>query len=226
MKIKEVEALMMQQGVTDELLHEYEKALRRSGSDYHRQQNCYVFGYNLRETDYAGAIRMVEFGMQRYRFEYPNMIRWGYEMLAHIHRDNGRPELAKPYLEVARKLLQQERGGETCETFLMLRNELTLTSCCWSEELERLYLETDPNDDLIWTFRPNTLLLAMTEYIVAEHRQDAVFMAHARRWMEQLLFDGERTDADQLWERHRMDTSITLTEVQENFLRRIAILKK
>lgn len=225
MKIKEVESLIMQQGVTDELLCEYEKALRRSGSDYHRQQNCYIFGYSLRETDYAGAIRIVAFGMQRYRFEYPNMIRWGYEMLAHIHRDNGRPDLAKPYLALARTLLAQENGGADGGAFLAMRNELTLTSCRWSEDLERLYLETNPEDDLIWTLRPNTLLLAMTEYIVAEHRQDEMFMAHARKWMEQLLFDGEKNDADQLWKRHRVDTSITLTEAQEEFLRRIAILK-
>lgn len=225
MKIKEVEALMMQQGVTDELLHEYEKALRRSGSDYHRQQNCYVFGYSLRETDYAGAIRMMEFGMQRYRFEYPNMIRWGYEMLAHIHRDNGRPDLAKPYLEVAQKLLQQERDGETGETFLLLRNELALTAYRWSEDLEKIYLETDPEGDLIWSLRPNELLLAMAEYIVAEHRTDGAFMAHACAWMARLLFDAAQTEADQLWERHRVDTSIALTEAQADFLRRIGMLK-
>lgn len=65
----------------------------------------------------------------------------------------------------------------------------------------------------------------MAEYIVAEHRADAAFMAHARTRMEQLLFDGEKTEADQLWERHRVDTSITLTETQEDFQRRIGILK-
>lgn len=217
--------MIMQQGVTDELLQEYEKALCRSGSDYHRQQNCYILGYNLRERDYAGALRMVEFGMQRYRFEYSDMIRWGYEMLAHIHQDNGRPELAKPYLALARELLAQERGGSDGGTFIALRNELTLTGCQWSQELEALYLETAPEDDLIWTLRPNSLLLAMTEYLVAEHRQDAAFMEHARQWMVGLLFDTEQNEADKLWERHQVATSIALTQEQETFLRRIGILK-
>lgn len=65
----------------------------------------------------------------------------------------------------------------------------------------------------------------MAEYIVAEHRTDGAFMAHARAWMARLLFDAAQTEADQLWERHRVDTSITLTETQEDFLRRIGILK-
>lgn len=65
----------------------------------------------------------------------------------------------------------------------------------------------------------------MAEYIVAEHRADEAFMAYARVWMVRLLFGAAQTQADQLWERHRVDTSITLTETQEDFLRRIGILK-
>lgn len=225
MKIKEAEELILRDGLTDELLAEYEKALRRSRADYHRQQSCYVLGYNLRERDYAGAIRLVEFAMQRYRFAYPDMIRRGYEMLAHIHRDNGRADLAKPYLQLAKECLARERNGQADSGFLLLQNELTLTACQWSEDVERLYTEIEPEDDLIWTLRPNALLLAMTEYIVAEHRGDEPFMAHARAWMERLLFDREKTGEDRLWERHRVDTSIVLTEVQEAFLRRIGVLK-
>ena len=225
MKLKEAESLILQQGLTDELLQEYEKALRRSRSDYCRQQNCYVLGYELRLRDYPGALRLVEYAMQRYRFEYLDMVRRGYEMLAHIHRDNGRPDLAKPYLAMARQLLLQERGGEGGDTFLSLRNELNLTRYQWSEELERLYLETDAANELIWTLRANGLLLAMAEYIVAEHRGDAAFMVQARERMAQLLVDAEHTEENRLWERHRVDTSIVLTEEQEGFLRRIGLIE-
>lgn len=227
MKIREAEELILREGLTDALLAEYEKALRRSGSDYHRQQNCYILGYNLRERDYLGALRLVEFAMKRYRFTFPGDRRRGYEMLAHIHRDNGRADLAKQYLQVTRELLRQEQRGEPQmgETLELLRNELTLTAYRWSEDLERLYLDTDPEADLIWNLRPNALLLAMAEYLVAEHRQDEVFMAHARAWMERLLFDAEKTEADRLWERHQVDTTILLTPAQEDFLCRIGILK-
>lgn len=227
MKIREAEELILREGLTDELLAEYEKALRRSGSDYHRQQNCYILGYNLRERDYLGALRLVEYAMQRYRFTFPGDRRRGYEMLAHIHRDNGRADLAKQYLQVTRELLRQEQRGEPQmgETLELLRNELTLTAYRWSEDLERLYLDTDPEADLIWTLRPNALLLAMAEYLVAEHRQDEAFMAHARAWMERLLFDAEKTEADRLWERHQVDMTILLTPAQEDFLCRIGILK-
>ena len=162
MKIKEAEGLILREGLTDGLLAEYEKALRRSGSDYNRQQNCYILGYNLRERDYPGAVRLVEFAMQRYRFTFPGDRRRGYEMLAHIHRDNGRADMAKQYLLVARALLAQERRGEgeMGETLLLLQNELTLTAYQWSADLERIYLDTDPEDDLIWTLRSKSLLLA------------------------------------------------------------------
>lgn len=133
--------------------------------------------------------------------------------------------LAKPYLQLAKECLARERKGEADSGFLLLQNELTLTACRWSADLERLYLNTDAADDLIWTLRPNALLLAMAEYIVAEHRGDEPFMAHARTWMERLLFDREKTGEDRLWERHQVDTSIVLTEVQEGFLRRIGVLK-
>lgn len=227
MKIREAEELILREGLTDALLAEYEKALRRSGSDYHRQQNCYILGYNLRERDYLGALRLVEYAMQRYRFTFPGDRRRGYEMLAHIHRDNGRADLAKQYLQVTRELLRQEQRGEpqVGENLELLRNELTLTAYRWSEDLERLYLDTDPEADLIWTLRPNALLLAMAEYLVAEHWQDEAFMAHARAWMERLLFDAEKTEADRLWERHQVDTTILLTPAQEDFLCRIGILK-
>lgn len=227
MKIREAEELILREGLTDALLAEYEKALQRSGSDYHRQQNCYILGYNLRERDYLGALRLVEFAMKRYRFTFPGDRRRGYEMLAHIHRDNGRADLAKQYLQVTRELLRQEQRGEPQmgETLELLRNELTLTAYRWSEDLERLYLDTDPEADLIWTLRPNALLLAMAEYLVAEHRQDEAFMAHARAWMERLLFDAEKNEADRLWERHQVDTTILLTPAQEDFLCRIGILK-
>ena len=226
MKIKEAEALILRDGLTDELLAEYEKALRRSGSDYNRQQNCYVLAYDLRERDYAGAIRLVEFAMQRYRFEYPDMVRRGYEMLAHIHRDNGRADLAKQYLQVARELHRQEQSGgpQMGETLELLRNELILTAYQWSEDMERMYLDTDPADDLIWTLRPNALLLAMAEYLVAEHRGDAAFMAHARAQMTQLLFDAEPTEADRFWARHQVNPSLVLTQAQERFLRRIGVI--
>ena len=227
MKIKEAEALILREGLTDELLAEYEKALRRSGSDYNRQQNCYILAQHLAARDYAGALRLVEYAMQRYRFEYPDMIRFGYENMARIHQANGRPDLAKQYLQVARALLAQERRGEgeMGETLLLLQNELTMTAYQWSEDVERIYLDTDPEDDLIWMLRPNALLLAMAEYIVAEHRGDAAFMAHAREWMERLLFDAEKTEADCLWERHQVDTTILLMPAQEVFLRRIGLLK-
>lgn len=227
MKIREAEELILREGLTDELLAEYEKALRRSGSDYHRQQNCYILGYNLRARDYHGAVRLIEYAMQRYRFTFPGDRRRGYEMLAHIHRDNGRADLAKQYLQVARELLRQEQRGEPQmgETLELLRNELTLTAYRWSEDLERFYLNTDPEDDLIWNLRPNALLLAMAEYLVAEHRRDEVFMANAHDWMVRLLFDTEKTEFDRLWERHQVDTSILLTPAQEDFLCRIGILK-
>ena len=109
MKIKVTEERILHEGLTDELLQEYEKALRRSNSDYNRQQNCYILGYNLRERDYAGALRLMEFAMQRYQFTFPGDRRRGYEMLAHIHRDNGRVDMAKQYLQVARELLGRER---------------------------------------------------------------------------------------------------------------------
>lgn len=227
MKIKEAEALILREGLTDELLAEYEKALRRSGSDYNRQQNCYILAQHLAERDYAGAVQLVEYAMQRYQFTYPGDRRRGYELLARIHRDNGRPDLAKQYLQLARVLLAQERRGEweMGETLLLLQNELTLTAYQWSADLERIYLDTDPEDDLIWTLRSNSLLLAMAEYIVAEHRQDAAFMAHAREWMERLLFDAEKTEAGRLWERHQVDATVLLTPAQEVFLRRIGLLK-
>lgn len=225
MKIKEVEALILREGLTDELMQEYEKALRRSGSDYNRQQNCYNLGYELCRRDYAGALRLVEFAMQRYKYENPDMMRHGYAMLAHIHQTNGRADLAKPYLQVAQERLMQERNGRSGGTFLLLRNELILTAYQWSADLEKLYLETDMADELIWTMRPNRLLLAIAEYIVAEHQQNMALMSEARFWMERLLFGEEKDAADKMWERHRMDTSISLTEVQDNFLRRIGVLK-
>lgn len=223
MKIKEAEVLILQQGLTDELLQEYEKALRRSNSDYNRQQNCYMLAEKLAARDYPGAVHLVEFAMQRYRFAGSFMCHWGYQLLGDIHRCAGRPDEAKRCYQIAREALPSKQRG--MENDGLLRNELTLTGYQWSEDLERFYLETAPVAGLTFSLRKHALLLAMAEYIVAEHRKDVELVAHARAWMEQLLYSESLRDMDKMWQRHRVDPFVSMTEEQQEFLRRVGVLK-
>lgn len=224
MKIDEVKAMIREHGLTDELMAEFLLSLRRVRGNWNKTQHCYLLAYEIRESDYTGAVRLIQYGFQNFA-EDDTSRRFCYEHLGRAHQANGRTDLAKECYQAAKELMKRTYGGVEGDTLLALRNELELTGYHWSADLEALYHETDPESDIVWTLRPNSMLLAMAEYIVAEHRQDEAFMAHARDWMDRLLFDVEKTETDRLWARHHVDTSIMLTEAQEAFLRRIAILK-
>lgn len=223
MKLEEVKALIRQQGVTDELMAEFLNSLRRVHGGFLKAQHCYLLAYEIRASDYAGALRLIQYGYQHFA-EDDVTRRFCYQKLGEVHQANGRADLAKPCYLAAKELLKREFGAAAGDTLQALRNELELTGYAWSADLEALYLETAAQDDLIWTLRPNRLLLYMAEYLVARHRQDEAFMRRAREGMMQLLFGAESTAADKLWQRHQVDTSILLGDDQEAFLRSIGVI--
>ncbi len=224
MKLDEVKALIRAQGVTDELMAEFLKSLCRVADNWNKCQHCYLLAYELRESDYAGALRLIEYGREHFA-DCLTAERFCYEKLGYVHRANGALEEAERCFAIARELMAAETGRRPdVGTFQVLETELERTGYTWSEELERLYDQIDPEESLVFGLRKVAFRLAAVEYLISEHRQDEAFMAESIAKMRRLLDDDAPMEGDLIFRRHGVDTRIRLSEGETAFLMRIGVM--
>ena len=224
MKLDEVKGLICQQGVTDELMAEFLKSLRRVPGNWSKCQHCYLLAYELREWDYAGALRLIEYGLANFA-DCLTSERFCYEKLGQAHQANGAPEEAKRCFAIARELMAAETGRRPdVGTFQVLETELARTGYTWSEELEGLYDQIDPEESLVFGLRKVAFRMAAAEYLISEHSGDEAFMAVSADKMRRLLDDDTPTEGDQVFRRHGVNTHINLSDAEKAFLARIGVL--
>jgi len=147
------------------------------------------------------------------------------EKLGQAHQANGALEEAKRCFAIARELMAAEIGRRPdVGTFQVLETELARTGYTWSEELEGLYGQIDPEESLVFGLRKVAFRLAAAEYLISEHRGDEAFMAATEDKMRRLLDDNAPTEGDQVFRRHGVDTHVCLSDAEKAFLTRIGVL--
>lgn len=228
MKIGDVKVMICQQGLSDALMAEFLRSLRRVPGLWSKGQHCFLLGEEIAQTDYAGAVQLIEYGLQHFAHD-TQACRLGYEHLARVHRANLAFDAAKACYDTARRLLAAERGQEagcaaSLEALFALRNELDRTDFAWSADLEALCREVDREEEILFGMRGYALTLAMADCIIAEHAEDEQGIVAAREQVRRLLTDAECTDAERMFRRHGVDTRVSLTEGEAAFLRRTGLL--
>lgn len=103
MKLDEVKLLICQQGLTDGLMAEFICSLRRVRGDFLRAQHCYLLAYEIKEHDYAGAVRLIGYGLKHFAADTMTR-RFCYEHLARAHRANLNFEAAKACYDMAQRI--------------------------------------------------------------------------------------------------------------------------
>ena len=227
MKLDEVKLLICQQGLTEKLMEEFLFSLRRVRGGFLKAQHCYLLAYEIRERDYAGAVRLIEYALKHFA-EDTMTRRFCYEHLARAHRANLNFGAAKACYDRAQQLLAAERhqqGGTAvqAETLFALRNELDLTGYQWSADLERYCGQIDREDALLLALRDEAFTLAAADYLVGEQHQDAQAMAAAAGEMQRLLQDEALSDMERMFHRHGVNPRVSLTEGESAFLQRIGL---
>lgn len=228
MKIDEVKLLICRQGLSEKLMTELLHSLRRVPGLWSKAQHCYLLGEEIAETDYAGSVQLIEYGLKHFAGDVQAR-RLGYEHLARVHRANLAFDVAKTCYETAKQLLALQRDKssaytEHIEAFYALRNELDLTGFTWSADLETYCRQVDREDEVFFGLRDDALTLFIAEYIIAEHGGDAEGMAALMDRIRRLLFDKPLSDMERMYRRHRIDPRVSLTGGEMDFLKRIGIL--
>lgn len=227
MKLDEVKQLICQRGLTEALMAEFLLSLRRVRGGFLKAQHCYLLAYEIREQDYAGAVRLIEYALKHFA-EDTMTRRFCYEHLARAHRANLNFGAAKACNDRAQQLLAAERSrkNETAaqaEALFALRNELELTGYQWSADLERSCGQIDREDALLLGLRDEAFTLAAADYLVGAQHQDAQAMAAAARQLQRLLQDEALSDVERMFQRHGVNPRVTLTEGESAFLQRIGL---
>lgn len=227
MKLDEVKLLICRQGLTDELMAEFLLSLRRVRGAFLKAQHCYLLAYEIREQDYAGAVRLIEYALKHFAEDAVTR-RFCYEHLARAHRANLNFGAAKACYDRAQQLLAAERhqqGGTAAqaEALFALRNELELTGYQWSADLERYCGQIDRADALLLALRDEAFTLAVADYLIGEQHQDAQAMTSARQQMQRLLQDDALSEMERLFQLHRVNPRVSLSEGETAFLRRIGL---
>ena len=227
MKLDEVKLLICRQGLTDDLMAEFLLSLRRVRGVFLKAQHCYLLAYEIREQDYAGAVRLIEYALKHFA-EDTMTRRFCYEHLARAHRANLNFGAAKACYDRAQQLLAAERhqhGGTAAqaEALFALRNELELTGYQWSADLEQYCGQIDRADALLLGLRDEAFTLAAADYLIGEHHQDAQAMTAAARQLQHLLQDEALSDMERMFQRHGVNPRVNLTAGESAFLRRIGL---
>lgn len=224
LRLDDVKVRIMQEGFTAELEAEFLRSLRRVPGMWNKAQHCHLLGYELRERDYPGAVRLISIGMERFA-ENVQTRRIQLEMLGRVHQANGRRDMARDCYAAARELMQRERGDNAMYvTPFELRNELESTGYTWSAGVAECLRRCDAQDVLLWGLRRDALCLAAAQYLDAQQREDDACMLRAKAELMRLLYDETLTEAELVYQRHGVDVRLCPDAEQTAFLKRIGAL--
>lgn len=217
-KIEMLEAEIVEDGLTDEKLLEYEKQLRRAGSDWCRIQHCYLTAYNIPAERVDEAIQLIEFGIQRYRSHKGGLI-CAYEMLGAAYRQAGLYQKAYDvYISIFPDI-----GNNIGEfPWCLLDTKIHADGFRYSPELEEHLKLCEKDNGFTKSFLQNQLAFALAKYIVADHHGDNDKKAKAYQTITRLMDKHHKGPLYELLKKHRYDEQLKLTDECRAFLERIS----
>ena len=179
MKIAEVEELIVQNGLSDELLEEFKLSLKRVPKIL-RCQHCYITAYNLRikkaskkqkRKSFEDALRLIEYGIENHP-ERDLYLRLAYEHMGMAYGDAGEYEKAKVALQTACEIAGDSAAYTPYFAYLLVRMELPCSKFSYTPYLQELYDKMLLADKFESERRVNIFNRSLTEIIIAEHNGD------------------------------------------------------
>ena len=217
-KIEMLEDKIVEEGLTDEKLLEYEKLLRRAGNDWCRIQHCYLTAYNIPAERVNEAIKLIEFGIQRYGSDKDGLI-CAYERLGATYRQAG---LFQKAYEVYHSIYPDIGNIQGEFPWCLLDTKIHADGFRYSPELEKYIKLCEEDNGFAKSFLQNKFVLALAKYIVADHYGDSDKKAKAYETISRMLDRDFKGPLYELLKRHKYDEKLKLTDECRAFLETIS----
>lgn len=218
-KIELFEEKMVEEGLSDENLLEYEKLLRRVRNDWSRMQHCFLTASRFPVARLDDAVRLVEFGNERYASD-PLYLTHSRSMLGRIYM---RAEQYQTAYEIFLDIFRKKGNFKGQIPWCLLDAKMHVDRFQYSSELEEYLALCRSENDFIKSFLESRFLLALAEYIVAAHYGRRDEKGHAYATICEMLEPGYTGPLHELLEQHRYEEHLRLTDDRRAFLRKISL---
>lgn len=218
MKLREVKSLILQNGLTEDLLEAFLGCMKRVRTNYDRCQHCYTFGAELVDKDLAGGIRLIQMGLEQYAETDHDRYR-SYYNLGLLQ------EAAKNYTTAKESyLLAFSFSKENTNVYLdLLRNELHLTGFGFSEDLVHFAAETSNMAPFARQMPHAEFYLLLGQAVLQQSQQDKDGLSRTKIALGRLLYGNEPTWAARLLRRKHINSGINATEQALVFVKTLHI---
>lgn len=215
-KIELFEDMLIEEGLAEEKLQEYEKLLKRAGNDWSRIQHCFMTAYEFPVKRLDDAIKLIEFGNKRYASEESYLIASNLR-LGWIYSRAGLYQKAyDTFLSLSMKPDGYKCAGSLPWYLLDAKMHADLFN--YSLELEE-YIELCQRDNIITkSFLQNKFTLAVAELIVADYHKDYDKKQRAYDAICEMFEPGYRGPLYNHLKKHKYDEQLKISTECEKFL--------
>lgn len=216
-KIELFEDSLMVEQLTDEKLGEYEILLRRVGNDWCRIQHCFSTAYALPVERIDDAVRLIEFGNERYGSKESYLIPAN-EKLGMIYERAG---LYKKAYDVYARIYPNIGAWKGPFPWCLLDMKMHIDGFQYSKELDE-YIELCEKEDMFAkSFEKNRFILSLAEFIVADYHHDSNKKQRYYAAICEMLAPGYKGPLYEILKKHKLDEQLRLTAECEEFLESI-----
>lgn len=218
-KIELFEEKLIEEGLTEEKLQEYEKLLKRAGNDWSRNQHCFITAHNFPVERLDDAIKLIEFGNKRYASEKSYLINSNLR-LGWIYSQAGLHQQAYDvFLSLSMNPDAYNHAGNL--SWYLLDEKMHADQFNYSPELEE-YIELCQRDNIITkSFLQNKFTLALAEFIVADYHKDYEKKQCYYDSICEMFEPGYRGPLYNHLKRHKYDEQLNITTECKSFLKNI-----
>ncbi len=218
MKLDEVKAHILENGLTDELLADFAVCLNRVRINYDRCQHCYTFGAELVVRDPAGGIRLIQMGLEQFAQTDHDRYR-SYYNLGLLQ------EAVKDYAAAKESyLFALSFCKENTNVYLdLLRNELHLTAFGFSEDLVHFTAEASNMTPFARQMPHAEFYLLLGRAVLQQTLQDEDGLSRTKAALGRLLYGNEPTWVARLLRRKHINSGINATEQALEFVNTLHI---
>ena len=213
-KIELFEEEIIATELTDERLETFRKLLVRAGSDYNRNQHCYITAYKFPAERLEESVKLIKFGIQTYKDDNSGMMR-AYDTLAAAYERAGQYQTAYDlYVKLYSEIKTERFNFPWC----LLRTRLHIDSFKYTEEAERYYNICTQQDSFSKSLLNNRFWLLVAQTIIERHNGNTEEAKRCSNELNQIITPGHKGPLHSILAKHRIEESVTVSKECRKYL--------
>lgn len=217
-KIELFEEKLIEEGLTDDKLKEYEKLLKRSRDDWNRIQHCAFTAYKFPIERINKSEKLIKFGINKYGSNKECVI-YAYTTLGAIYERTGYYQKAyEIYVLIFPNIKCFRENFPWC----LLNMKMHIDNFKYSEELERYYELCLAENDFSKAFLNHMFTLVLAEYIIADYYGNSEDKSKAYDTICEMIEPGYKGALYKCLKKHKYEERLKITKEGIAFLDRIS----